>query len=307
MFDKEIEEASALVGELTGRRYKVRLIEGNKLGSTGYYPAETLRRDGPKIFTKGTPMYLDHMLPGEKQHRPHGSVINYAAELAEDAYYEGDGLYADIEVFEHQIPMIKSLKDKIGISIRARGKCVDEVINGQKVPVFVELNKAHSADFVVRAGAGGKIVEVLEQSTDDSETASEEQEGRENMDEVLEAIKALKGDFESRFTSIEEQLKPVKAEAEESEKVVDDSKVLEIAEALAASSLSAEGRKRVLDLHRANGKPLSELIEAEESYVKKAGESSAEAVEAAETEAEESAPTETQFKLPSRWAVKKDN
>lgn len=307
MFDKEIEEASALVGELTGRRYKVRLIEGNKLGSTGYYPAETLRRDGPKIFTKGTPMYLDHMLPGEKQYRPHGSVINYAAELAEDAYYEGDGLYADIEVFEHQIPMIKSLKDKIGISIRARGKCVDEVINGQKVPVFVELNKAHSADFVVRAGAGGKIVEVLEQSTDDSETASEEQEGRENMDEVLDAIKALKGDFEARFTSIEEQLKPAAAEAEESKKEIDESKVLEIAEALAASSLSAEGRKRVLDLHRANGKPLSELIEAEESYVKKTAESSAEAEEAAETEAEESAPTETQFKLPSRWAVKKDN
>lgn len=306
MFDKEIEEAGTLTGEPTGRRYRVRLIEGNKLGSTGYYPEEVLRRDGPKIFVKGTPMYLDHMLPNEKQHRPHGSVMNYAAELAEDAYYDGDGLYADIEVFEHQIPMIKSLKDKIGISIRARGKCVDETINGQKVPVFVELNKARSADFVVRAGAGGKIVEALEQSTDDSETASEEQEGRENMDEVLEAVKDLKSAFESRFQAIEEQLKPAVESEEAAKTEIDDVKVLEIAEALAASSLSAEGRARVLDLHRANGKPLSELIEAEESYVKKSV-TEAEAVEAAETEAEESANKETQFKLPSRWAVKKDN
>lgn len=309
MFEKEILEASVLTGEPVGRRYKVRLIEGNRLGTSGYYPEEMLRRDGPRIFTKGTPMYLDHLSPAEKAVRPHGSVLNYAGELAEDAFYEDDGLYAEIEVFEHQIPLIKSLKDKIGISIRALGECVEQNIGGQSVPVFNKLTKARSADFVVRAGAGGKIVSVLESAADeDSESPSEEQEGRENMDEVLEAIKGLKTDFDTfgtRLTALEEAAKPAEEANKDDEKVEIDA--LEIAEQLAASSLSVEGRKRVLDLHRANGKPLAELIEAEEAYVKKAA--PAPENEGDERESEESAADDEnkQWALPQRWAVKKDN
>lgn len=305
--EKEVVESSGLTSELVGRRYKVRLIEGDRLGSTGYYPAEMLKRDGPKIFTKGTPMYLDHLSPAEKAVRPHGSVLNYAAELAEDAYYEDDGLYADIEVFEHQIPLIKSLKDKIGISIRARGKVTDTVIAGKTVPVFQELNKARSVDFVVRAGAGGRIVQVLESATEDSESASDEEKGREIMEqkEILDAITALRDDFGKRLTDVEEALKPVE-EVKDKKTEIDS---LEVAEQLASSSLSVEGRKRVVELHRATGKALPELIEAEESYIKKAAESAAE-VEGNEEghEAEESAKdNEPEFKLPSRWTTKKDN
>src|SRR5690606_3187817 len=113
--------------------------EGDRLGTSGYYPSEMLRRDGPRIFTKGTPMYLDHLSPQEKQYRPHGSVMTYAGELAEDAFYEDDGLYAEIEVFEHQIPWIKSLRDKLGISIGELVRAPDETINGRLVPVFKSL------------------------------------------------------------------------------------------------------------------------------------------------------------------------
>lgn len=303
--EKEIYEASVLTGEPVGRRYKVRLIEGNRLGSTGYYPEEMLKRDGPRIFVKGTPMYLDHATPDEKKFRPHGRVADFAGELAEDAYYEGDGLYADVEVFEHQIPLIKSLKDKIGISIRALGECIDETINGQTVPVFQKLTKARSADFVVRAGAGGRIVSVLEQAQEDSESASEEQEGRDNMDELLKAFGEFKSDVITRLTAIEEAAKPV-VEEKKPEVEIDDAKTLEVAEALASSSLSAEGRKRVLDLHRANKKPLAELIEAEEAYVKTA--KTAAEVEGVEegVEAEESAKDDVKINLPTAWAVKKD-
>lgn len=302
MFETEIIESSLLTGEPVGRRYKVRLIEGNCMGSSGYYPEETLRRDGPAIFVKGTPMYLDHQMPNEKQYRPFGSVQTFAAELAEDAYYDNDGLYADIEVFEHQIPLIKSLKDKIGISIRAIGEANEETINGKQVPVFTKLTKARSADFVVRAGAGGKIVSVLESAVEEgSESASEEQEERENMEkEFLDAIESLKTAFDSRFTALEAAIKPAE---EEKKPEVDEVDALDIAEQLSASSLSAEGRKRVLELHRANGKPLKELIEAEEAYIKKTHE---EAPAGNESEAEEGAK-DTEFKLPTRWTVKKDN
>lgn len=270
--DRDILEAATFApsGDLQGSRYKVRLIQGDVLGSSGYYPAEMLRRDGPSIFKKGTPMFIDHQTPQEKADRPFGSVSTFVGELAEDAYYENDGLYSDIEVFEHHRPMIKGLKDRVGISIRAKGKVVMQAFNGKNIPVFRELTEARSADFVVRAGAGGKIVSILE-SAQDSEADSDNTESEESMDEVLEALKGLETRIDTRLTQLEESAKaPVVEEkpVEESETVVDYDKVLEIAEALGASKLSAEGRARVLDLHKANGKPLAELITAEEAYVK---------------------------------------
>jgi len=301
----EVEEAEGFVG----RRYKVRLIEGDRLGSSGYYPAETLLRDGPRIFKKGTPMFLDHQTPEEREAKPFGSMKDFAGELAEDAYYDGDGLYAEINVFDHQIPLIKSLKDKIGISIRAKGKTVRETIDGKAVPVFKELIQARSADFVIKAGAGGKIVSVLESAVEDSGATSEAEEGRENMDEVLKAIEGLRTDFGARLTTLEEAAKPVAVENESEEAAeVDYDKVLEIAEAFVNSSLDADGRSRVLDLHKANKKPLSELIEAEEAYVKAhtAAAPEVEGVEesAKETDAEESASGVVKVKLPTAWGKK---
>lgn len=286
--------------ELTGRKYRVRLIEGDRLGSSGYYPAETLKRDGPRIFKKGTPMYLDHLTPDEKMHKPFGSVTTFAGTLAEDAVYENDGLYADIEVFEHQVPLIKSLKDHIGISIRATGRTMNESINGKTVPVFKELIEAKSADFVVKAGAGGKIMSILE-------SAALEEEG--NMDEVLKKFDELREGLPAMIKSAVEAAMPEAAEVTESETetVVDYDKVAEIAEALAASKLGAAGRKRVLTLHKAagEGSDIAALIEAEEAYISEntAGEHEAGAEEQAVRDAEESAKTEP--KLPSRWAAKK--
>lgn len=294
----ELEESAGL----TGARYRVRLIEGDKLGSTGYYPAETLLRDGPKVFKKGTPMYLDHISAEDTARGSYGSVAKLAGELAEDAYYDGDGLYAEIEVFEHQRHIIKSLQNKIGISIRARGRTVTENLNGQLVPVFKELLLARSADFVVKAGAGGKIVSILESAPADFENYSESEEGRE-MQEVLDAIESLKSDFSSRLTALEEATKPAIIENVESVESADaDAKILEVAEALGNSKLDGEGRSRVLDLHRANGKPLADLIAAEETYVAKRTVEAAEEEGTVEESVEE-AVTPT-IALPSAW--KKD-
>lgn len=293
------------VQELKGTRYKVRLIEGDRLGSSGYYPSEVLRNDGPKVFKKGTPMFLDHQLPTEKNLRPFGTIDTYAGELAEDAYYEDDGLYAEVEVFEHQAPKIKALKDRIGVSIRATATYEEGEINGQSTRIVKGLLKARSADFVMRAGAGGQIMSVLESAIEDSEATSEAEEGRENMDEVLEAIKGLKSDYDARFTALEESLKAAKrdeveVEAEESE--VNEDKVLELAEAFVSSNLDAEGRKRVLELHKATKKPVKELIEAEEAYVKSHTKATTE-VEGVEesAEVEESAK---EIALPSAWKKK---
>ena len=291
--------------ELTGRKYRVRLIEGDRLGSSGYYPAETIRRDGPKIFKKGTPMYLDHQTPDEKTHKPFGSVTTFAGTLAEDAVYENDGLYANIEVFEHQMPLIKSLKDHIGISIRATGITTNEKINGKTVPVFKELIEAKSADFVVKAGAGGKIMSILESATN-------EEEGNMELSEKIDALEAalpklIKDAIEAAIPTIQ----PAKVESQEQapvvEKVVDLDKTVELAEALAASKLGAAGRKRVLDLHKANGEDIATLIAAEEAYLTANAADDGDvagAEESARREAEEAAAAKVEAKLPSRWTTK---
>lgn len=298
----EILEAAsfAMPEAVTGRKYRVRLIEGDKLGTSGYYPSEMLRRDGPKIFKAGTPMYLDHLMPHEKEHRPFGSVQTFAGTLADDAVYEEDGLYANIEVFEHQMPLIKSLKDHIGISIRATGLTMNEKIDGKTVPVFKELIEAKSADFVVKAGAGGKIMSILESAT--------LEEG--NMDEVIEKINALESALPAMVSAAVEAAMPEQEEkpAEEAkvETVVDYDKVVELSEALAASKLPAAGRARVLALHKAQPEgDIAELITAEEAYLNTKDDSGDEAgaEESARREAEESAKT-VEAKLPSRWTKK---
>lgn len=301
MFDTvEINESlshGAITGELTGRKYRVRLIEGDVIGTSGYYPSEMLRRCAG-VFKAGTPMFLDH-LTAEESNGPlmHGRVGNLAAKLVTDAVYENDGLYADIEVYEHQIGIIKALKDDIGISIRAQGRAKNQTIQGKSIPVFESLLVARSADFVVKPGAGGKIMSILESAVEIEES--------ENMELTPEQVSAIADAVAGKITPA------VEANVETTQPVVDYDKVVELAEALAGSSLDAEGRSRVLDLHRANGKDISELITAEESYRAKlvpAAEEQGQQTEAAEsagaeesvaTEAQESAATERA--LPGRW------
>lgn len=302
----EINEALGNVTALSGTRYKVRLIEGDKLGSMAYYPAEVVRRDGPLVFKKGTPMFIDHQTPEEKARKPYGSIHSFVGELAEDAYYENDGLYAEVEVFEDAAPMIKARADKIGISVRANIVGDKGVINGKQVNIAQQFTDARSVDFVMRAGAGGKIVSILESAVEETPESGIEESG-ENMDEVLARLQAFEDKFDSRLTTIEEGLK--KAPVEESKVEVEadvEAKALEIAEAFVDSTLDPEGRKRVLALHKATGTAIAELIEAEEAYVKAHTANETEGVEGVEESAVEESATKTiNVPLPGAW-LKKD-
>lgn len=305
MFDEiEIRESlshGGITEELTGRKYRVRLIEGDVIGTSGYYPSEMLRRCAG-VFKAGTPMFFDH-LTAEESNGPlqHGKVGNLAAKLVTDAVYENDGLYADIEVYEHQMPIIKALKDDIGISIRAQGRAKNKVIQGKSIPVFESLLVARSADFVVKPGAGGKIMSILESAVEIEES--------ENMELTDEQVEAIASKVAGKITPAVESVHVTN----NVESVVDYEKVVELAEALAGSSLDAEGRARVLDLHRATQKDISELITAEESYRAKfapaATEEKGDTQEAEETagpeesverEAQESAAN-AERALPGRW------
>lgn len=157
--------AEAGTGGLTpagGRRYRARLIEGDRWGSSGFYPRTVIERDGPAAWPAGTAMYLDHPTVEEEANRPERSVRDIAAKVVTTPVYEGDGLYADIEVFPHTAPLVEALADTIGLSVRGEGTAVLGEAAGRHGMIIESLDRGYSVDFVTRAGAGGKLVSLIE-------------------------------------------------------------------------------------------------------------------------------------------------
>lgn len=145
----------------TGRKYRTRLIIPG-WGSSGLYTREVLERDIPVIFPPGSHMHLDHSTATEEYERPGRSVQTLAARITTTPVWDSDGMYADIEVFPHMAPVIEALWRDIGVSISASGIAEHGEADGRVGPIITALTAGHSVDFVTRAGAGGKIVELLE-------------------------------------------------------------------------------------------------------------------------------------------------
>jgi len=142
--------------------YPIKLIAPGK-GSSAYYPAEVLERDGPKIFGAGTQVFLNHPTAAEEAARPEGDVNNLAGVLTEAAHYDhsgsqGPGLYGRMKVFADHAQTVEEKAPFVGMSIRAYGEAEKgKTVDG--LPVLKSLTAAESVDVVTRAGAGGKILQ----------------------------------------------------------------------------------------------------------------------------------------------------
>lgn len=145
---------------------KIKIIAPG-VGSSGFYPADVLRRDGPRVFKAGTQMFWDHDTPSEERERPEGTLQRLAAVLKTDAAYEengpkGAGLYAEALVHSPYRESVDELAPYIGTSIRASGKARVADVNGRRMPVIEEITEGKSIDFVTKPGAGGAIVQLFE-------------------------------------------------------------------------------------------------------------------------------------------------
>jgi hypothetical protein len=141
--------------------YEIKLIAPGK-GSSAFYPAEVLRRDGPNVFKTGTHVYLNHATAVEEAQRPEGDVRNLAGVLTTTAEYheshaKGPGLYARMKVFADHAQLVEDKAQHVGMSIRASGVAESNKTK-MGVPVLKELTSAESVDVVTRAGAGGMIL-----------------------------------------------------------------------------------------------------------------------------------------------------
>ena len=103
----------------------VKIISAGR-GSSGYYTKEMLQRDGPKIFKRGTLMYINHATPAEEAQRPEGDWSKLAAVTEGDAYWDENGkggaaLYAPAKVFSEYATQVAEKAPYTGVSIRATG------------------------------------------------------------------------------------------------------------------------------------------------------------------------------------------
>lgn len=159
-----VEASTGTVTSVGGRRYRARLIEGNRWGSSGYYSQKLLETYGPAAWPIGTQMYLDHPTAIEEAERPERSVRDLAARIVTTPVYEADGLYSVIESYPHADPLIESLGSAVGLSIRANGTASPGTVAGRTGMVVESLvpSRLNSVDFVTVAGAGGQIVSLAE-------------------------------------------------------------------------------------------------------------------------------------------------
>jgi hypothetical protein len=161
--------------------YEIKLIAPGA-GSSAYYPADVLKRDGPGVFKSGTHVYLNHATRAEEAERPEGDVRNLAGVLTQAATYheshaKGPGLYSRMKVFADHGQLVEEKAPHVGMSIRANGDALTEggrVVTKEGKKVLGRLTSAESVDVVTRAGAGGMILtEAAHGAMEDSMTAEE--------------------------------------------------------------------------------------------------------------------------------------
>lgn len=158
-------------------------------GTSGYYSAEVLGRDGPQVFRAGTHMYVDHPTATDEVERPERSLKELGAVLVSDAAYRDDpqagpGLYADAKVFSSFSPVIEEAGPYIGVSINADGMVREGAAEGRSGRIVEQIRGARSVDFVTRAGAGGKVMPLYESLRRERGLEREGAKGVAQMDEA---------------------------------------------------------------------------------------------------------------------------
>ena len=291
---EQLIEASAISPDsLTGKSWRLKILEGDRQGSSAYYPKETLQ-EGAHLFAAKTKIYLNHPSADDKFNQPERKVQDIVGYLAEGATYDGKDLYANATFLPKFQQEIKDLAEAglIGMSIRAEGE-VTEAAGTKTLKRFTRVN---SVDVVTEAGAGGGFDKLLESAKVSApESGAESQKEKESLmeKEIVEALATLKTELATEFADmVAEALKPfakkddkAKADAEDAKDggkddadenadgskkkkpVKESASFAEIDKALTEAKLPSASRTTVFALVEA-GADLKETVDAEAAKVK---------------------------------------
>lgn len=271
----QLAEAGKLsAASLTGKTWKIKIIEGDRQGSSAYYPKEALEK-GKHLFKKGTRIYLNHPSSEAKWSQPERRAEDIIGYLSEDAEFDGKDLYGNAEFFEEHQSFIKSRAeaDVIAMSIRAEGTMVET----SKGLELAEFTAVHSVDVVTVGGAGGGFEKLLESARNENNSAAErlaEAQKEETKLEIsqefidlLEKQSKLTTDLLEKLDAKEvAEAAAAKAELDEAERVKNEAPAGPTAAAIAAAlleaKLSEKAQARVLAAVEA-GTDLTEAVKTE--------------------------------------------
>lgn len=291
---QHLEESSTLApSQLTGKTWRVKVIEGDRQGASAYYPKEALQ-EGAALFAPKTKIYLNHPTQDDKFNIPARRVQDIVGYLSEGATFDGKDLWANATFLPKFQEDIKDLAEAglIAMSIRAEAELSEA---GGKKSV-IRFTKVNSVDVVTEAGAGGAFGSLLESAKVSApESGAESQKEKESaMDkEIVEALATLKTELSTEVTNlITEALKPFakkddkkkddaedkkdggadddeeNADGTKKKKVVKESaSFAQIDAALTEAKLPSASRTTVFELVEA-GADLAETITAEAAKVK---------------------------------------
>jgi hypothetical protein len=254
-----ITEAAALAPEaLTGASWKVRILEGERQGSSAYYPAKALE-EGRTLFTKGTRVFLNHRAEGEPPSRDAEKIIGW---FTEDAEFDGKDLHGTVHIREDKQKLIKELAEGgvIGMSISAEGKFKP----GTKI--LEAFTKVHSVDVVSVPGAGGGFTQMLEAESASDGTAVPGSQKEESHMDAKELAAALAEALAPKFAELAEAVKPAAPAAKPLEESKADEKAPlgDFIKALDESELTAPAKAIVTAVYE-NGGDFAAAIEAEKT------------------------------------------
>lgn len=241
MINLVIHESGKATG--TGKRRRAKLISADVWGSSAYYPAAVLERDAEDVFVPGTKMYENHFTESEEWERPEGDVAKLVGKLISHGVYEADnpegpGVYADVEFYDSYVPRINEIGEDVGLSVRGNGTSEEGEVAGRYGKIVTQLLNINSVDVVTAAGAGGKLISILESAGpmagtpintegDQSVTALTKEEFTAGIAELKESFNTAVGEgfVTSLTTALKEALVPEPAPtepAEPAEPVEDD-------------------------------------------------------------------------------------
>lgn len=281
MVDATLAESAtlALAADTVGFKgiWRARLIEADVQGSSGFYPAEVLRRDGSRAFPAGTHVFLDHPTGTEEIDRPERSVRDLAGYLVEEARFEeaadGRGLFARIQFLEDVKDRIRSMANHVGLSIRAAGE-IEDTATGR---VVRSIREGLSVDVVTRPGAGGRLIYMTESNASPSATgvvnppaapAQQQITERDLTTEVValrEAYEQKMNSFTLAITNLTQLLRDKQKEADK--QIQESQSAGQVAAKLLASDLPNSSRVRLAENYR-SGQDLDEAILRENEYLK---------------------------------------
>lgn len=275
----EISEARKLQpSEMTGKTWRIKIIEGDRQGSSAYYPKEVVEA-GKHLFHKNVRSFEDHPSLNEKWDQPERKIRDIIGWLSEDAEYDGKDLWANLTIKESRREEIKELAEAgvIGISIRAQG----ELTEGANGPELKKFTHVHSVDIVTSAGAGGAFGEVLESDRPKisaSESVAESKKEEEKMElpkEFTDALDALVESAKANAEGIAALVERANKEDAEKEAALEEAKkagepkaptAAAIAAALVEAELPKAAHAKVIAAVE-SGTDLAEAVKAEKDYL----------------------------------------